>query len=815
MTYSKATFPPAKYNEQNNGQVPSQENLTSERAKQIQAIVKQRQQKAGRVKQVIQNWKNVSAAIRDIQKEREKLTNDPNFAERLAQHDFTPTLESIKSAIKELENLEKRLSRNTLNAGVVGIMRNGKSELLQSITGLTQEHIPTSSKGVCTRGLSKIFHVSNAGEERNEIEFHSWSSFKEIIHLYFDKLGLPNRPVVPDDMGKRPPKLPEDKRKDINAQYLYGRLCKEYYAKFDLYKEQLNGSTITIPTEKISSYITYDEQSSNGEYLAVKELRVYCQFPYHEEVGQIGVIDLPGLGDDNIFDLERLIQTLKQDIDVILFVRMPNYKGDDWKEADRKMFQTAREALGEFPLSDCSFVVLNRIQEGNVDKYEVDNYELCQLFSHKLAQQKIDIKHPPIIANCSDPGEVNEKILSPVLNYLSGNIELVYQEYMRSCERQLQELQDDIHNQLVKASEAIVSEGEDLQFDYWFDAHLWPNLNSGLYQLLDELRRNKDREDETFKVAVEQAVERCLGEDIVPTLEEIEAEKYNHRASYKITYLVYIDQIRTKLSTNFDNLGAELSNLLEKVQSSVVDILIEKGNLRDLTVKKGNDFFQDIIQKLPRTQHESKLKKGFQDIQDYNVSYDKIIKEWIKNYLDKLQPDKNLDPISQQQTNPNNNPNNNPTLEKILNFIESQKQNQSESDREMSSILGRAISHQISSQIRELLLNPVSNFIRERYQKNEDKVEQTNTSEAELIAQELQTLRERIVTNCHDTLKKKLSAPNELAFTMVAEFLNQVLAPNVQTEWRTFLRKYQYQVWEGAKKTAVLCRFRRDLAKAN
>ncbi len=238
--------------------------------------------------------------------------------------------------------------------------------------------------------------------------------------------------------AKRPPKLPEDKRKDINSQYLYGRLCKEYYARFDEYRSRLDGSTKLVADGEISKYITQDENSNSGEYLAVKELRIFCQFPY-QEVGQIGVIDLPGLGDDNIFDLERLIKTLKQDIDVILFVRMPQHTGADWEEADRKMFQTARDALGGFPLSDCSFLVLNRYQEGTAD-----NYRLCDELVKKFSQQKIKINHRPIIANCSNPGEVNEDILTPVLNYLAGNIKSVYKQYLRSCNQGLQVLQTEL-----------------------------------------------------------------------------------------------------------------------------------------------------------------------------------------------------------------------------------------------------------------------------------------------------------------------------------------------------------------------------------
>ena len=798
MTYSEATYPKAKYN----GSANPQENSTTNISQQIQAIIARRQEQAKQVRTVKQNLLSRQETLQNLESERQALiSNNPNLEARLQEHDLTYTLESIISVKKELENLGKRLSRNTLNIGVVGRMRNGKSCLLQSLTGLGNEQIPTSAQGVCTRGLSKILHVSDPKDTRNEIEFHTWSSFKEIIHLYFDKLGLPDKPVVPDDMacGKRPPGLPKERQGDINARYLYGRLCKEYYGKFNLYKDLLDGSTRQIGTSEITKYITHNESNSQGEYLAVKELRVYCPFTYHQEVGQIGLIDLPGLGDDNIFDLERLITTLKQDVDVILFVRMPKPTGDDWEEADRKMFQTAREALGEFPLSDCSFVVLNRIQEGNVD-----NYELCQLFGNKIDRQEIKINHNPIIANCSVAHEVKQNILTPVLNYLTNNSELVYQEYLQSCNRRLKVLQSDITKQLQQAELAIAGYSEEggSEFDYWFDLDLWKNLNSGLYKLLDELKQQQKKEDETFKAAVEEAVERCNGEGIVPQVEEIEETKYKYKNSYKITYLVSVDEIRAKLSRNFNSLGDSLGALLEEVQASLVDVLVEQGRLGKLTPYRGKDFFEEIVKQLPRNARQ--LRKGFEDIRKRSNSYDQIVKEWIKAYLEELLPDKKVDPISQAKIQPNEDAN--LALQKVLDFIEEFKgQDNKDLLDVISQIVGQVITPDAMSPILEYTLNPTVQFIESQSQENGEQNQSVDPSEvklsdAESIEAELQALRQDIVSRCYDALKEKLTEPNELAFTMIRDFLDQVLStPGVQTEWRTFLRRNQYQVWDGAK----------------
>ena len=791
MSYSNENPTQIQDNFHNNG------NFSTERVKNIQAIIEQRQEQAKQVKAVKENWLSLQERLQQIEEKRQQISNNPNLSERLASYDFYTTLESIDSAKEELDNLEKRLSRKTLNIGVVGRMRNGKSRLLQSLTGLDEKQIPTSSKGVCTRGLSKIFHVSEQSEVRNEIEFHSWSSFKEIIHLYFDKLGLEEKPEVPDDMAgnKRPPNLPEDKRQDINARFLYGRLCREYYGRFDEYRSLLDGSTKLVRDDQINKYITQDDNNS-GEYLTVKELRIFCQFPYHEEVGKIGVIDLPGLGDDNIFDLERLIKTLKQDIDVILFVRMPKYTGDDWEEADRQMFQIARDALGEFPLSDCSFVVLNRIQQG-----QVDNYELCQIFSQKIYQQEIKINHNPIIANCSAPAEVNQIILTPVLNYLARNISSVYKQYLRSCNQRLQEIQSEISNQLEQAKQAIVgySEEEGSDFEDWFN-DVWLNLTRGLYALRYDLQRKQNDEDEKFKAAIEEAVEKCRSEAIIPTVDEIDMQTSVNRDSYKITYLVYVDQIRSKLSNNFNALGRALGELLKKVQMSVITVLAEQGKLESLTSQKGNNFFEEIAQQLPPKAHQ--LKKGFEDIKHDDKPYDKIVKEWIKDHLEKLQPDVNIDPISQSQITQAKNPN----IEKLLNFIEQLKvPNNSGLETQVSHILGHPISKDNIAKIWALPLNQVSEFIQNQYQPNNQQLNLNNSSpadfsEAEQIKEKLEILREEVVNNCNETLHKRLSEPNKLAFTMVTDFLNQVLAsPGVETEWRKFFGRHKEQVWDGAK----------------
>lgn len=739
--------------------------MSTNRAEQIDAIISKRQTRADKIKLVKPRWESLKSALEELESYRQQLSGDSELVSQLTEIDFSTVIGEINRELGVLENLAIRLSRNTLNIGVVGRMRQGKSRLLQSLTGLDQEAIPTSDQGVCTRGLSKIFHANNPKEVKYQIEFHSWFSFIDIIHLYYEKLGLSDPPFTPQDFsnGKRPPGLPEDKR-DENSRFMYGRLRKEYYGNFEKYKSLLNGSTLDISKEQIKQYITQDG-SQNSEYLAVKELRIVCEFPYHQEVGKIGVVDLPGLGDDSIFDVERLIKALKQDIDFILFVRRPDPMGDDWQEADRTMFKTAREALGDFPITDCSFMVLNRVNEAGKDSFNA-----CQRFGNTISQHEIKVERC-VIANCADSEDVRLKVLRQVIDYLADNIDSVYEQYLRSHDKLLVELQSEISDRLEAATRSLAQYGQegDLAFDDWFDKQLWPNLNSGLQTLLRELRKNRSTNNVDFESEVKNAVKNCRLDTVIPSIDDIEERHDEYDDSYKLAYYMSIKEIREKLSNNFKSpLGNAIGRLLKEVQASVIDVLVDRGNLGALTGERGPNFFQDLIEKMPID--VDSIRQGFEDIERVRDTYDDIIMNWIKEHIDELSADKIFDPISEKKL---------PDFLLNISINIGDNSDTIDSQLEMEIPVGK-------------LLETASNLISKRV---------SNSSEAELILNSLNSLRSTVVDECETTLNNKLNEPNELAFTMVRDFVDRIFAAKgVQTEWRKFLRKERAKVWPGAKR---------------
>jgi hypothetical protein len=152
----------------------------------------------------------------------------------------------------------------------------------------------------------------------------------EIVSPYYEKLQLGSRPFTLEEFARNPlPELPKQFAGQAEPGAMYEHLRK-YHVNFDKYKHLLReASPQRISKQQIREYVaqdTPDGQRIYFNYLAVQEAKIVCGFP-NTDVGQIALIDMPGLGDTGLGDAERLMSILGQDVDIVLFVRMPRPPG--------------------------------------------------------------------------------------------------------------------------------------------------------------------------------------------------------------------------------------------------------------------------------------------------------------------------------------------------------------------------------------------------------------------------------------------------------------------------------------------------------
>lgn len=159
----------------------------------ITDIIEKRKPLVQRIEGVEANLRTLSDALYKLEERRNYLStqvDDTAVIGRVKEIDCSHIKLAIASELEALTKLKNRFSRHTLNIGVVGRARQGKSRLLQSLTGLSAVEIPDGDRQHCTGVRSTIYHTPNL-DTYGEVWFHTEQSFlDEVITPYYEKLRL-------------------------------------------------------------------------------------------------------------------------------------------------------------------------------------------------------------------------------------------------------------------------------------------------------------------------------------------------------------------------------------------------------------------------------------------------------------------------------------------------------------------------------------------------------------------------------------------------------------------------------------------------
>jgi len=271
------------------------------RSEKITGIIKARRPLVSRIENVQENLRRLSSSLNSLENKRNEIMKIASSESGKNFQDITFLMiqNRIASELDALEKLKKRFSRDTLNIGVVGRARQGKSRLLQSITGLTSTEIPDGDRQHCTGVRSTIFHKPTLSTPYADVWFYSESTFlNEVILPYFRDLKLSPFPDSMENFSAKPlPKLSENLSGYAEPHAKYEHLVK-YHAHYGKYRELLHSeSPRRILHQQIREYVAQDTKDGSRDYfnyLAVRDIKILSSFPY-DDVGQIALIDMPGL----------------------------------------------------------------------------------------------------------------------------------------------------------------------------------------------------------------------------------------------------------------------------------------------------------------------------------------------------------------------------------------------------------------------------------------------------------------------------------------------------------------------------------------
>jgi ATPase subunit of ABC transporter with duplicated ATPase domains len=191
------------------------------------------------------------------------LGNDPIMQVNVSAIDLAFFIERLDRQLEVLKKMKARFERESVCISVVGLARQGKSMLLQTIAGLSDKVIPTSDGTDCTGAPSKIYNADakKLGKAKvlAEIIFMNEAEILDAVNSYTQKLFPEIRinscteiPALKDRLEELRKSCPGELEKFLHFE--------KYVIKYEEYSPFI-GKTISCNDEK--------------EIIVKKMLRIY------------------------------------------------------------------------------------------------------------------------------------------------------------------------------------------------------------------------------------------------------------------------------------------------------------------------------------------------------------------------------------------------------------------------------------------------------------------------------------------------------------------------------------------------------------
>jgi hypothetical protein len=316
-----------------------------------------------------------------------------------------------------IESLRHRVGRDTVNIGVVGKTRSGKSTLLRTITDLPETVIPSSRYDSTTAAPSRIYH--DLSESSALVQLHTWESFRaSYLAPLHESAGIHPIPLTAQEFAAYHYPAVVSAREKADLQRFVNRLLVAQQSLPSYEPLLRSGDTRRVPLEELRPYIAYPEDSDpdqlNRPYHAVSGVVIRTPFK-NIGVARLGLIDLPGAGEAGLDVDRQFLQKLRDDLDLLLVVKRTVIDQTFWSDSDWDNIGLADSARGGVSLEDFVFIVVNQ------DKSQLDDEGLRRT-TEKMRAEASKRGIPVLTPDAQESETVHSALMEPILRHLAQKL---------------------------------------------------------------------------------------------------------------------------------------------------------------------------------------------------------------------------------------------------------------------------------------------------------------------------------------------------------------------------------------------------------
>ena len=504
--------------------------LNSDTVARLQAVLDSRKDRVAGVEALLEKWSALEAALERTRSAADSVVQNlpgdlgslPEFVRAFAE-EHGETLGEIRGVSASLQRLKARFQRPTLNIGVSGQARVGKSRLLQTISGLSEDALPTGKGTPVTAVRSRLFHSTELNEAR--LQLHDYPSFRtDVLKGYFTVLGLGDPPRSAQDFERwtcprSKEELPLERRTPTN-ETLLNRLRAEHLS-FPNYRKYLTGSSevLQLETGGLRRWIAYPEDGPSAlgaeierRYMAVREAEIHCHFQIGG-VERLGLVDLPGLGEVAPDAEDHHVEGLRNDVDFLALVKRPGLEKGMWEQKDSTALDLLRLRVGAEFSREGDFVWI-AANTGSTD-VEVAR-KLIRSIQNDVNGGEANSVYRCIECDAAVAADLESNLLSPMFDHLATRLSVMDAELVAAAARDGRVLLSRLKLRAADLSGAVSSikggtatrgkvdvAAKKLRKDLGFD------IEQLVQSLFDEAR--DDQEDRGFIEALEAAFDEIEG----------------------------------------------------------------------------------------------------------------------------------------------------------------------------------------------------------------------------------------------------------------------------------------------------------------
>ena len=557
---------------------------------------------------------------------------------------------AFNSYMAKLDQMIRRLSRNNLNISFVGRAGQGKSLVMQRISGLDGSIIPSSEGSDCTGAKSVI---RNTSEKRvlAEIHFFNESEMVENINKYLKTIGgASNFDIQTINSVSEIPHIDTSFIKSkavesgISESITFSTHLTKYVEHYEEYRQYL-GPTEQIKLvdeSEIEKYVAQYKHGNDSEkyycYLAVKFANIMCKFP-HEDVGKIELVDTIGLGDASLATEEKMLDTVKNDSDAIIYLVRPDAARStaSWG-FDVKNITKISQAVSSQYSKEMLFLIFNRVSKGNcmnADKIP-GLAEATKKENHPVAKV-LDV-------DCCSEDEVANKLLVPVLEQLTSRIEIVDKMLIEKLNKFADDLYFAYHQICNSAEKALASSAsEDMKHKFNHKIKTTYQMN-----LLDKLKDIFKRYAELRTQPCEDFEKASTGKLKNITLnvpkKDIVIESLAYAEDQVSAYKNWLNIMRKNIIDDFNELNNVFDAMVESMKKEVLHIFTDEdkgrlGFIKSLDDKApSSEWINDFLEKTNAKEEYPVLDDALRKFNKYSIDVQGFLIPKVRNQLDLIDP---------------------------------------------------------------------------------------------------------------------------------------------------------------------------------